>query len=536
MEKITRLISLLMGIFMLTSAFGLSLPMPKITSEKKQYKPPIVYKRNNALIQDSVELGDNVPTPGAVAAGDGFVESVQSLPAPVGTPQRTKHLSLKEAILLALRNNPDVENSELQRVVDKFALEVAHNAFEPQLSIGGSSNWAVGQKPSYQVGPQVDLKTPIGTDIQATYGNAFKGQPGNVTLNLSQPLLKGAGWAYVMAGLADAIDAEQTAKLTFKSSIITAVVTVINAYRVLVQDYNNLNVQQRTLLRAKQTVQQNRLQVKAGKMAPSDLLQQQANLATNRLSFIQQKDSITQDYQQFLQALGLVSSAKLTIDQHIDFHRPQLPSLQKSVELAFGNNIDYQSSVIALRATRRALMSAKNQSRWQLDFTASTTIGQNTGTATVPQTTGSSTPGTVASPETGPSIGLKLTVPFNDVKSKQAVLSARVNLEKAILTLREKKQQLIRDVTNQVLQVRSQYQQVLLAIQAVKLQQRTLNNERIKLKYGKSTVFEENQLQDQLLSMQIQLISNKIAFLNAITTLNQTLGITLDKWGITLRY
>lgn len=536
MKRTLCVIGLLLGIILSTATCGQRLPMPAITPTQQPHKPPIVYKTDTASIQKSIGLDSDTPAPGAAAVGSGFVESVQSLPPPVRTPQATKHLSLKEAILLALRNNPDVESSELQRVEDKFALEVAHNAFVPQFSVTGSSNWATGQRPSYQMGPQVEMKTPIGTDIQATYGNAFKGQPGNVTLNLTQPILKGAGWAYNTAVLADAIDAEQTAKLTFKSSIITAVVNVINTYRTLVQDYNNLDVQRRTLLRAKQMVKQNELQVKAGKMAPSDVLQQKANLASNRLSFMQQKNSIDQDYQQFLQALGLVPSAKLTIDKRIDFHRAKMPSLKKSVDLALDNNIDYQSAVINLRSTRRALMSAKNQARWQLDFTASTTIGQKTGTATVPQTTGASTPGTIASPETGPSIGLKFTVPINDVKSKQAVLNARINLEKAQLARQQKKQQLIRDVTNQVLQVRNQYQQVLLGKETVKLQQQTLLNENIKLKYGKSTVFEANQLQDQLLQTQIQLISNKISFLNAITTLNQTLGITLDKWGITLRY
>ncbi len=39
------------------------------------------------------------------------------LPFPRAFHQRAKHLSLSEAILLALHNNPNVISSELQRVV-----------------------------------------------------------------------------------------------------------------------------------------------------------------------------------------------------------------------------------------------------------------------------------------------------------------------------------------------------------------------------------------------------------------------------------
>ena len=100
----------------------------------------------------------------------------------------------------------------------------------------------------------------------------------------------------------------------------------------------------------------------------------------------------------------------------------------------------------------------------------------------------------------------------------------------------EQKQQLIRDVTNQLMQLQNQYQQIQVAINGVALQEKTLVNAQLKLKYGRSTVFEVDQLQDQLLQQQTSLIGDKIQFLNQITALSQTLGTTLSDWGITLRY
>lgn len=500
----------------------------------------------------STAIGRELPKPGAVSIGDSpyvvadhrqyFEEqehaSMQTfLPKPITTPRIPKHLSLREAILLALRNNPDVESAELQRVVDKFALVVAHHAFEPQFDLSGTVAYQRGSRPDYSIGPNVTLNTPLGTTVTASYGNAFNGSTGTATVQIKQHLLKGAGWAYNTATLGEAVVSEKVAQLSFKNSVITAVVNVINAYRALVQDYNSFAIQKRTVLRAQQTVHQSELQVKAGKIAPSDLLQQKANLATTRLSMMQEKASLQNDYQQFLQALGLVSTAKVIIDKTLEFTEFKLPSLKKCIQLALENNINYQTALIQIRADKLNLISAKNQSRWTLDVTASTNVGQSAGSTNLPPS-GSTQgqPGQVTASGTGPSLGFTLDIPIDDVNAQQQVLNARVQLEQAKVQLQQTKEQLVSNVTNQVNQLKNQYEQIKVAIQAVELQAQSLRDAQIKLRYGKSTVFEVNQLQDQLLQQQTSLISDKIQFLNSITTLNQTLGITLEKWGITLRY
>lgn len=500
----------------------------------------------------STAIGRELPAPGATSMGTSsytvanhsqYLEPQQAwqsqtfLPSPIATPKTLKHLSLKEAILLALRNNPDVESAELQRVVDKFALVVAHNVFKPQFDISGSVAYQRGSHPDYVIGPNVKLNTPFGTEIQANYNNAFTGEPGTASLTITQHLLKGAGWAYNTASLAEAVVSEKVARLNFKNSVITAVVNVVTAYRVLVQDYNNFAIQKQTVMRAQQTVHQSKLQVKAGKVAPSDLLQQKANLATTRLSMMQEKSSLQSDYQQFLQALGLISTAKVIIDKKIKFGKFKLPSLKKSIQLALENNINYQTALIQIRADKLNLITAKNQSRWTLDVSASTNVGQSTGTANLPpSSSGTGTSGTVTGSGSGPSLGFTLDIPINDVNAKQQVLSARIQLDQAQVQLQQTKEQLVSDVTNQINQIKNQYEQINVATQAVALQTQTLKNAQLKLRYGKSTVFEVNQLQDQLLQQKTSLVSNKIQFLNSMTTLNQTLGVTLQKWGINLRY
>ncbi len=152
-------------------------------------------------------------------------------------------------------------------------MEVAHNEFEPQFTLGSTANYAWQSKPTYSLNAGVSVKTTLGTVLETSYGTSFTGGPGSTTITITQPLLKGVGWAYNIIDLTNAVDNEKVARLTFKSSIITVVDAVIKAYRTLVEDYNKPTIQGRTLLRIEQTVRQSELRVKARKLAPSDLLQ-----------------------------------------------------------------------------------------------------------------------------------------------------------------------------------------------------------------------------------------------------------------------
>ncbi len=458
------------------------------------------------------------------------------LPNPTATPQKSKNLSLQEAILLALRNNPNVISAELQRVLDKFSLEVAHNAFIPQFNVEGSTYFTDNERPSYSIGPSISWHTPIGTDLRATYNNAFAGSNGETTITLTQPLLKDSGWVYNTIALHDALDNEAIARLAFKAAVTSAVVTVINNYRLLVQDYNQLGIQQRNLHNAKETVAQYKLRYQSGQESKSDLLQQEANYATKELAITQQHDQIYYDYLQLLRALGLSSQSKISIDKDINFKLVQLPPLLRLIDKALANNIEYQSAITRLQTTKRAVIAAKNQARWQLDVTASTSIGLFTGSHTIPQNTSGGLAGNVQAPGTGPSIGFTLNFPLSNIQAKQSVVQAKIGLVQAQLSLQQQKDLLISALTHQYSAIANQQQQIKLAQYAVQLQEKTVSDAKIKLKYGKTTVFEVNQLQNNLLSEKINLVGTKIAYLNAITRLDQSLGNTLNKWGIKLRY
>lgn len=505
-------------------------PMVLPPAQRIDLPPPIatahpIRLRMDALLEDIDTAHDTWESDHLSYTHPYFPSQWQStfLPNPHLTSQHARLLTLTDAIQLALRNNPMVQTSELQRVVDKYSLWVAHNQWEPQLSFQASASFNKGVKPTYNVNPGLMLQLPIGTQISIDYTNPLDSSSGVGTLTITQPLLRGFGDVNLIA-YQNALDGERINKLAFKQTIINVVDQVIQQYRTLVADYNNLAVQKRILKETETTFKQFQLKYKLGKLPRSELLQQQVTLENTKFAVVGQENSLQQSYQAFLSTLGLIPTAKLRVDQDIDTSGVHIPNQDVAIHLALINNTAYRQAVIQLRQTERALLAAKDARRWQLNATATVTAGnQGTGPNTF-------------SAESGPNVMLNLEIPIDDIASKAAVVDAEIAIESAKINLEQQKEDLIRQVITSVQNIKSLKEQINIGNLSLKLKKQTLTDARIKQQYGRTTVFIVTQIQDELLAQETNLISTKINYLNAISDFYNLLGVTLDEWHIQLRY
>ncbi|MCH9744322.1 MAG: TolC family protein [Gammaproteobacteria bacterium] len=448
------------------------------------------------------------------------------LPTPGKTHLPPKMLTLRDAILLALRFNPDIKSSELQRVVDKFAVVVARNKFEPKYSLEFTGTFKPGDKAAYDLTSGVSITTPIGTKVSVDGESTLDGSPTSANIKVEQPLLQNFGLVNYLS-YEDALILEQQNQLGFKDNIMGAVVKVVQNYRSLMGAYNQLTINLQTLKEQEETVKQFKLKLKAGKASRSDVYQQEATLESTRLSYVQQKNTVNVSYQDFLSAIGLIPSANVKIQQQINLNQYKIPSLRKSIQLALKNNVTYQKALIGLQATKDALKEAENGRRWKLDVTAQKKYfldkNSNVNSPNQPK-------------NDGESLGFDLVVPIDDVSTQQTLINARIALEQAKIALAQQKQALIKQIYNEWMQINNECQQVVIANKEVALQQQTLSDAKLKQRYGRATVFEVTQIQDQLLTNQTSAISTQIGYLNDVSSFYQLLGLTLKQWDIQLRY
>lgn len=463
------------------------------------------------------------------------------LPVPQNTPVKIKKLTLREAILLAMRMNPSVRSAEIQRVADKYALEVAHNQFAPQYTFTANANFADGSKPTYTYSPGASLKLPLGTTIQTNLTQNFTGSRNEgtgLTTTITQPLMQGFGPQVTMAPLLSAEYTEHTNRLNLKNTVITTITQVVQNYYALVQAYNNLTVDELALENSATLLQQYHIRIRAGQAAPLEIAPQESQYASQKLQVTQDKNAIQQAYLTLLTTLGLDPNSHLQIETKITVDDFEIPELDRSTDLALENNIGYLQAVYQLKQDEISLLLAKDAQRWTLNLVATkefssggSTSGTNlttvNGTTIIPS--GSGVTG-------GDSVAVNLTVPINDKALRQQLIDAQVSLAQQIVQLAETKRELRSNVIENTQTLIYQQQQIKQAQAAVVYAQQAFDAEVKKLYYGRSTVLNVTQLRDSLTQAQLSLINQQITYINTLAQYEALLGITLDRWDIALYY
>lgn len=451
-------------------------------------------------------------------------------------------LTLRDAVWLALRYNPVVQSAEIQRVVDKYALDVANWQFEWHFALQGNANYTdtsvAGQhsyNQSYSLNPSATLFTPIGTQITATSTNTTsnKGKYYNpaLSLNVIQPLIRGYDPNVNLAGLRNAYDAEVSRKLALKAAVMDTVTAVIAQYLAVIQAQNSLKSQEQALQQALDKLNQERLKVKLGKMAAADLVQPEAGIANQRFQVSQAQNSLEQARLLLLNTIGVDPTTPFTISNDIRLPDEQIPALPRAQDLIMQNDISYQNALLQQRAKERNVIVTRDALRVQLNLTLNGVTGAGTG---------GRPDGNIESLFNGrnqsSSASLQLVVPIDDRTLEMNYLTAKVTVKQGEIALRQQRWILESTIMNALRNLAALKVQVDLAIQARDLAVRSLQIAEKKLQLGKGTTFETTQLRTNLVSAEIQAINAEIAYITAISNLQRTLGTTLDVWRMNVRY
>jgi len=463
--------------------------------------------------------------------------------SPDARKKTIKQLSIREAILLALRYNPNIQNAELDRIIQSYQLRLANNEFELQYALSATGSVqkstfnGVGSETTstFLASPEFDLKTKYGTQASLNIDNNVSiNNTLNPVLNFSitQPLLRGFGRAVNEAGLLDAQDNDRMNILGLQQSVVDQVTQVIMAYRNLILSGNNLQNQRLQLKEAKKSYEINEKKIEAGQLEPTGNIQQSYQIESLSLMVEQAENAFNTASQDLLQTIGLDPDMRLSVPSDVSVNEIKIPNLKQSIEIALNHNVQYLAQKMALRADERAYTVAKNQQLWQLDLAA------NIQSGVVNDVTGlnNGLRGIYNGNNTSESARVTLTVPIKDINRRSQLINAKIRLEKDRINLIAAKRALITMVTNTINNIESLAKRYELAQKQVRLAEQSYNLEKKKLQAGISTALDVNNTQNQLIQAQSGLIGAKIAYLNQLSALQRILGTTLEYWNIKLRY
>lgn len=456
--------------------------------------------------------------------------------------KKVQNLTLREAILLALRYNPNIQNAELDRIIQRYQLRIAYNQFELQYALGGVASVnrsrfsGVGSATdsSFLATPEAKLETPFGTRLNLKIdNNANINNNYSPVLNFSvdQPLLRGFGSSVNQVALLDAIDMEKINKVSLDQSVMDQITQVITSYRGLVLSGNNLENQQRQLVEARKSFEINEKKIAAGQLEPTGNIQQSYQIESLSLMVEQAENEFKNTAQDLLQIIGLDPQMRLAVPNDIQVEKLIIPDLPSSINTALAHNVQYLSQQMIYRADKRAYAVAKNQQLWQLDLGANVQSGSVT---TVDGINGFR--GLYNGHNVSESARLTLTIPLNDLPRRGQLINAKVKLEKDKLNLVALRRALVTSITNTINTIGSQAKRYRLAEKQVKLATQSYELEKKKQQAGIASALDVNNTQNQLIQAQAGLIGAKIAYLNQLSALQRLLGTTLDAWQIKLRY
>ena len=446
-------------------------------------------------------------------------------------------LTLADTVRLTLESNRDLTNARLSRILQRYSLDIAETEFRPRFTLSSgtqrSGSRGAGPNDSAQISAGTQLRVRTGGQFALTWSGSHSGSGADdpysqgVNLTFSQPLLRGAGVKIATAGLNDARRAEKQNLLQFRDTVANVVSSVVRLYRAYGQAERDVEVAERALTRARERYETSQLLVSTGRMAEQELVQNRAEIKQRELSIAGSRNALDEARLALVDVLDVASDTRIVLTDVLDpGDIPPPADPNASIELAFAHRTDLKLAALAIESAEQSLLLARDQRRWDLSLNMGTSLSG----------TGSGLGGAIRGLDSsGYSVGLSLSVPIGRAArdpSLHALLSAEIGLDRTRIAYEEARHAVEVDVRDAVRTVHSSYRQVLLAREARSLAEETVDIERTKLASGISSNFEMVAAEDALLAAQNQETDTIVGYLNALTGLDETLGTTLETWGI----
>jgi outer membrane protein len=481
----------------------------------------------------------------------------------------TIRLPLEQAIELALRRN-------LGLVVERYGRAQARQSiFQNQgiydllgsLEVGYSdSQRATASRldASNSKANNIDLSLsqllPSGATVAAGWANSraetdsifadlnpsYRSTP---AFSIRQPLLRDFGRLaternLMIARTNDAISREQ-----FETQVAAVIQQTENAYWDLVEAREQLKVAEESLALTRELHDQNRIRVEVGTLAPLELVQSEAGIATREEGIIRAR-SLVGDAEDSLRRLLALEQGDLweksitpeTSAEQVPLTLELAPSI--ATALRERPELASQRLLIANRGLDAQYYGAQRKPR--LDVSARYGYDGVGGTLIVDPQTGQP----LANPIRGGfgdafdqvtgldfpswSLGVSLAIPIQNRAARAQSTIADLELEKAKATLKDLEQTVVTEVRRAARAVDTAREVIASARVSSRLAEKNLDAERKRYENGMSTSFQILEIQEDLTSARSREVTAVTGYRRALAEFHRAIGRLLEENGVSL--
>lgn len=391
------------------------------------------------------------------------------------------------------------------------------------------------------------------TESNSTFSTLNPAFRTDFDLSFNQPLLRNLSQSFTERNIQVARTNREISRETFSQQVTATIQQVGDAYWTLVGADNGLIVAERSLELARQLHQQNKIRVEVGTLAPLELVQSEAGIATRDEEIIRARAAVADAADSLRQLLNLDRSTLW--DAEIETTtEAELERLAVTLEAAIGDALERRPEIISQRlgfdTFRLNVDYYRNQQLPQLDFVARYGFNGLGGDLTqrdfitgeilfeAPGDYGDALDQITEGDFDGWRVALNLNYPLQNRAAEAQYAKAEVAYERAQAALRELELQVITEVRRAVRGMETAAQQIDSARVSRHLQQRTLEAEQKRYENGMSTSFRVLEVQRDLIdaaNREVAAVTGyRIAlaeFLRATGTLQENSGVTITDAG-----
>ena len=377
---------------------------------------------------------------------------------------------------------------------------------------------------------------------------------GNANLSLRQPLLQGFGLATNARFITIAKNNITVSDLNFQQQVISTVKNVTDLYWDLVAFNDSLRIKQQALALAQKLYEDNKKRAAAGAIAPIDIIQAEAGVATAQLDLSGVDAQVLQQEMILKSAITRAGVDSLTIidARIVPTDSIRIPNseavepLQDMIAEAMENRPELRETEINLENSRLTMLGVKNAMRPGLDvfvnLTNNALAGQINavpipGTSLIPSHTSVSGffvggAGTFFSQILGRnfpdySIGFNLNVPLRNSGARADMIKAQLDMRQAQITEKQQQNNIRLGVVNARIALQQARVAYDTAVKARMLQEQTFAGEQRKYQLGTSSFLNVVLIQRDVVTAQSSEVNALRNYIAAKNNLDLVLGRTL---------
>ena len=483
-------------------------------------------------------------------------------------------LSLREAILLALENNSNVQIDETQIEAQKFTLLGQFAPFDPilQSSLNINRNSAPGYSQLQGVGQSSNATLnslsqigqisytqtfTTGTNVLATINSAKFSTNSSflyfnpyfdstLTLQFTQPLLKGAGHFANTALVKIARRSLAQSRAAFEAEVNDSILQVVNQYWNAVQARGALDVQEKSLKLAEASYDRDKRSLELGALPPLDIYRSQSEVAARKVGLIQAGYALTQAEEDLRLTIGADRDPQYST---LPFDLTEKPETAGELE-----TIDADTALAQALSQRPEIEVAKDSLANDADsirlahnglepnlsltgFYATAGLGGNqynleTGQFIAPGGFGSSMSQLFGFGYPGYGATLSLSMPFRNRQAKSAMGTALVSRTHDLYADGQTRELITREVHNAIHQLDEARNALTAGTTSFDLAQKSLASEQRKFELGTETNYFVLDAQTKLAQAELTLLQTQVNYRVALAAVGHSTGDLLTPYHV----